>query len=77
MVDSRLFKVPKGRINKWATNAGLPSDVEVQVTERAENSVSEDAADEDDHSESNTMDSGKSFPSYLTVNIGILTCYFF
>ena len=60
MVDSRLFKVPKNRIRKWANDVGLPADVDLSMTERAENSISEDAADDEENSEANTFDSGKS-----------------
>ena len=58
MVESRLFKVPKSRIRKWANDVGLPADTNLSMTERAENSISEDAADEDENSEANTFDSG-------------------
>ena len=57
LVESRVFKVPKGRIRKWADNVGLPKDTDMSMTARAENSVSEedDAAD----GESDTLDSSK------------------
>ena len=60
LVESRQFKVPKSRINKWAENVGLPKDAAVSTAERAETSISEDndAADNDAQSEANTFDSG-------------------
>ena len=58
LVDSRSFKVPKSRINKFARMAGLPNDVNPTVTERAETSISEETDAADDNSEANTFDSG-------------------
>ena len=61
-MDSRVFKVPKSRIKKWAENVGLPKDTNLSMAERAETSVSEDAdAAEDENSETNTFNSSK-FP---------------
>ena len=58
LVESRLFKVPKSRIRKLANNVGLPEDINLSVAERAENSISDDAADDENNSDNNTLDSG-------------------
>ena len=66
-MESRQFKVAKQRVKKWARDAGLPEDANLSMTQRAETSVSEenDAADDDDHSEPDTLGNGRSSPALI------------
>ena len=65
IIDSRDFKVPEGRIRKWANKVGLPKELDIVMADRAENSISEenDAAGSqspvtESNAEPDTMDSG-------------------
>ena len=77
LVDSRVFKVPKGRIRKWAEDVGLPKNTDFSVTQRAETSVSDDAdaADADDDSDANTFNSGECFEyrNFIWIPVDFIT----
>ena len=60
IIESRDFKVPQGRIRRWADNVGVPRELDLIMTQRAENSISDEmGGSNSESSEGNTLDSGR------------------